>query len=809
MKFVAYCALLVGSVVSVAAQHVYERPPETLAQLVDAPSTPAVRVSPDGRTLLMLYRPNLPSIDELAQSELRLAGIRINPANNGPSRSSYYTQLVLMTLGEDGERRVTGHPEAARIRNVQFSPDGSKLAYTVDFPDQIQLFVADVATAKGGRVGDFAVNDIVSGSPYRWFADNNSMVVVSVPADRGAAPVAPLAPLGPVIQENIDGEAPARTYQDLLQNPYDEDLYRHYMLSELLHVTTDGMVQRIGEPGLIAGARPSPDGRYVLIERQHEPFSYLVPAYRFARSYTVHRTDGSLVREIARLPVADNVPTAFGSVPAGPRSVQWRSDVPATLAWVEAQDGGDARVEAEVRDRVFMLAAPFGEEPTGVVSLSLRYAGITWGDSETALVRESWYSTRQTRTFVIRPSDPAAEPRLLFDYSMEDRYADPGYPLLRTTPQGTSVMRLESGKTIMTGLGFSPDGTRPFLRSLDLVSGETEELFRSVDPYYERPIALVGDGRLLTRRETTTEPPNIFIRDLATGAADAVSTFAHPYPDLADVQKVSLQYTRDDGVLLTATLYLPSGYDADVDGPLPGLVWAYPQEFKSAQAAGQRADSPNRFKRISYWGAIPYVTQGYAVLDDVSMPVIGEGEAEPNDTFREQLVANAAAAIAEGVRRGVLDPDRVAVGGHSYGAFMTANLLAHSDLFRAGIARSGAYNRTLTPFGFQAEERLFWEAPELYFDMSPFMHADKVDEPVLLIHGEADNNSGTFPLQSRRYYGALKGLGKTVRLVMLPHESHGYRARESVLHMLWETDRWLERHVKDAPPRVRVDGPTG
>ena len=568
-------------------------------------------------------------------------------------------------------------------------------------------------------------------------------------------------------------------------------------------------MRRLGDSGLIASVRPSPDGDYVLVGRQHEPFSYLVPAFRFARSYSVHWTDGSHVRSIAQLPLAESVPTAFGSVPTGPRSLQWRADAPATVVWVEAQDGGDARMEADIRDQVFMLDAPFDGEPTVLVSLPLRYGGISWGDDETALVYESWFSTRKSRTYVIRPSDPSAEPHLLFDLSMEDRYADPGYPMTKSTVWGTSVLRLDAGMTIVTGRGYSPEGTRPFLRRLNLATGETEELFRSTDPFYEIPLALLEDGKLLTQRETVSDPPNIYVRDLATGDAREVTAFPHPYPDLAEVQKIPLQYTRADGVPLTATLYLPPGYDADEDGALPGLVWAYPREFKSAQAAGQRTDSPNQFKRVSYWGAIPYVAQGYAVLDGASMPVIGEGDEEPNDTFREQLVANAAAVIDEGVRRGVLDADRVAIGGHSYGAFMTANLLAHSDLFRAGIARSGAYNRTLTPFGFQREERLFWEAPELYFGMSPFMHADKVDEPLLLIHGEADNNSGTFPLQSRRYYGALKGLGKTVRLVMLPHESHGYRARESVLHMLWETDRWLEQYVKNASPRHQVHEPTG
>jgi dipeptidyl aminopeptidase/acylaminoacyl peptidase len=412
---------------------------------------------------------------------------------------------------------------------------------------------------------------------------------------------------------------------------------------------------------------------------------------------------------------------------------------------------------------------------------------------------------------VIEPDSPGGEPRLLFDLSYEDSYNDPGSPMTTSTPQGTRVLlTADDGQSIyLSGTGASPEGNRPFRRKMDLDTGETEELFRSAEPYYERPVTLLDPDEmtLLTLRETTTEPANYFVRDLKGGDATQLTHFPHPYPELADVQKEFITYPRADGVQLSATLYLPPGYDAERDGALPTFLWAYPREFKSADAAGQITDSPYTFKNMSYWGALPWVTRGYAVLDDASMPIVGEGDQEPNDTFVDQLVMSAQAAIDEGVRRGVVDPERVGVGGHSYGAFMTANLLAHSDLFRAGIARSGAYNRSLTPFGFQAEERTFWEAPEIYFAMSPFMHANDVNEPLLLIHGQADNNSGTFPIQSERFYNALKGHGQTARLVMLPHESHGYRARESILHMLWEMDNWLETYVKNTPSSVT--DPTG
>jgi len=784
---------------------IYRVPVQELVDLIDAPPTPAVFLGPGGEWLLVGERPNLPPITELARRELRLAGRRIDPATSGPSRARYFSGLRLVRLADSDERQVTGLPESPRIDDLSWSPDGNWVAFTHTRKDGVELWGVELSTGKARRLTDLPLN-LANGIEPAWFPNGRELLVALVPEGRGAEPAAPQVASGPVIQANAGRTAPARTYQDLLENAHDEALFDHYFTARLARVGLDGSVTRLGTSGIVRQAEPSPDGRYILVSTIHRPYSYLIPIYRFPYRIEVWSRDGELVREIADLPLAEEVPIAFGSVPTGPRSPEWRADADATLAWVEALDGGDAGAEASERDRLYLLPAPFDGDPVPLVTLAQRYGGVDWGSDDLALVESWWWPTRNNRVWRVRPDDPGAAPEKLFDFSWEDRYSDPGAPLTTWNSRGQRVLQTGDGgaKLFLRGEGASPEGDRPFLDAYDLATGETERLFHSEAPYYEVPFEVLDDAgrQLLVRRESVDEPPNYYVREAGDGDGEApiqadlrqVTAFPHPTPQLRGASKEQIRYTRADGIELTATLYLPPGKTPE-DGPFPMLMWAYPIEFKSADAAGQVKDSPYRFVRVSWYSPLVFLTRGYAVLDDPSMPIVGEGDEEPNDTYVEQLVASAKAAVDEVVRRGVAEPGRIAIGGHSYGAFMTANLLAHSDLFAAGIARSGAYNRTLTPFGFQAEERSLWEAPEVYFQLSPFMHAEKVNEPLLMIHGQADNNSGTFPMQSERFYSALKGHGATVRLVMLPYESHGYQGRESVLHMLWEMDRWLGKYV--------------
>ena len=807
-------AALAAAPALLAAQGGYKQPPAPIRQILDAAPTPTVSVSPTRDWLLLIERPALPSIANVAAPELRLAGDRINPRTGGRSRESTFTGMRLRSVAGGTERPVAT-PAGARLGAPLWSADGRRIAFTATTErDGIALYVADVATGQARRAGAARLNG-AAGAPCAWL-DAASLLCRTIPAGRGAAPAVDSTPTGPVVQESEGGRAaPNRTYQDLLQNTGDERLFDYHFTSQLAVIGVDGATRAVGAPGVYAAADPSPDGRWLLVEAVRRPYSYVVPMQRFPRDIEVwDAATGAVARRVARRPLQEQVSIAFDAEVAGPRDAEWRGDAPATLVWAEALDGGDPARPAPKRDRLALLAAPFTGAPATLAELEFRARNVEWVEradaagGPLAIVTEGWWKTRRERRWAVDPRGGARAPRLLADRSAEDRYADPGRlawglsrhgaPVVLTSPDGRFAY--------LTGEGASAEGDRPFLDRLELATGKTSRLWRSQAPHYEEAVAvLAADGsRVLTRREGATEVPNYWVRDLVRRAAPRrLTAFRDPAPQFAGVTSEILTYKRADGVQLSATMYLPAGYKK-ASGPLPFFFWAYPQEFKTAAAAAQVRGSPYRFTRPAGASHLFLLTQGYGVLDGPTMPIVGEGDAEPNDTYVEQLVSSARAAVDKVVSLGVADRDRVAVGGHSYGAFMTANLLAHSRVFKAGIARSGAYNRTLTPFGFQQEERPYWQAREIYTRMSPFTYADSVKAPILLIHGAADDNSGTFPVQSERFFAALKGNGARAKLVMLPAEAHGYRARESVGHTMWEMVNWLDTYVKPGSPRAAL-----
>ncbi len=759
---------------------------------MDAPPLPGVAVSPLRDVIALVPRRSMPSIAELARPWLGLAGSRIDPTTSGPRLAPAGMGIILRTIATGAERRIQVAADA-RIGLVGFSPDGKRLAFTDTRDTRAELHIADVASG-GTRMVDAALNMV--GGGCGWLIDSSTLLCPFVPANRQSPPAAPRTPSGPNIQENQGPSGPIRTFQDLLASAHDEALFEYYATSQLAFVdAATGRRSPLGAPGILSGAT-SPDGQYVLVSRVKRPFSRLLPSGQFPRDVEVWNRRGEKIRTVADVPMADKVP--INGVITGPRAHRWAPLDPATLIWVEALDNGDIRNKVPHRDRIVSLAAPFTGQPAEVARTEYRFGGASWTDAGTILLTENDRDTRTTRTWVLDAH--WGKPRKLWDRRQQDTYGDPGSPVFR--PGRPTILQV--GDAIyLNGIGASPDGDRPFLDRLNLRTFATERLFRSDTASFESIVGLLdeGGGRVLTRRETRSSPPNYIVRDLRAGTEQPATQFPDPHPQLtrAMADRMFVTYKRKDGVSLSGTIYLPVGYQKGQQVPM--LVWAYPQEFVDTDAASQVVGSPNRFTSVTGSSHLLLLMHGYAIFDGPTMPIVGPGETA-NDKYVEQLVASAEAAVDKAVELGIADRSRIAVGGHSYGAFMAANLLAHSDLFAAGIARSGAYNRSLTPFGFQAETRTFWEVPGVYASMSPFWHANKIKEPILLIHGEVDDNSGTFPIQSERFYMALKGHGATARYVTLPHEAHGYLARESNMHVVAETLNWLDKYVKNAAPRA-------
>ena len=776
----------------IGAQVPYQKPPQAVQTILDISPTPRLSLNPTRDYMLLLETLSYPPVADLAEPMLKLAGLRVSPKRFGPHSLPRVVGLTLRQLGQT-KGKPLHLPKDARIGTLLWAPDGTRFAFTNTTNSGIELWICDVATAKVKQMPDVQIN-AVYGDPVQWLPDSRTIVCQTVQSNRGQPPQAKPVPIGPKVMESSGKLSPVRTYQDLLQNAHDEDLLDYYGTSQLVKVDTDtGKFTRIGQPHLYYGVEVSPDGQHLLVSRLHRPYSYLLPIYRFPREVEVWDMQGQHIHKVASLPLQDEIP--IQGVPTGPRWVHWLPTAPATLIWTEALDDVDPNKEVPHRDRLLLQTAPFKEQPTEWIKLQHRFSGISWTDDGWVFVSEYDRDRRWKKTFFVNSADTKTPPRLIWDMSSQERYKHPGSLLYRTLPNGHRVVHQVNGHVFLSGDGSSPKGDFPFLDKMDLKTLKSERVFQCSDECYEYAVALMSkDGKkYLTRHESLTEPPNYFSREAGKDEKIAVTNFDDKAPQLRMIKKQLVTYKREDGVALSFTLYLPPDYKQGQR--LPAVVWAYPREYADPSVAGQVSGSPYRFTNIGGTSHLFFLLAGYAVLDGATMPVVGDPETV-NATFIKQITDSAKAAIDKADEMGVIDRKRVGIGGHSYGAFMTANLLAHSDLFRAGVARSGAYNRTLTPFGFQNERRTLWEARDTYFKVSPFLHAEKINEPILLLHGEVDNNAGTFPLQSERMYHAIKGNGGTVRLVMLPHESHGYRARESVEHTLHEMIRWFDMYVK-------------
>lgn len=778
----------------------YQRPPAVIEEVALAKLSPIIRISDNNQWALQLERSPYRSIAKLAQPELKLAGMRISPETFNTSRQAEYTGASLMNIATQEEIKIEGIPDNAVITEASFSPSSNKVALFVEEADGVYLYICTPEQPVAQKVSTRKIN-ATSGAEILWISDNE-FITLMVPENREKAPEKPTVPSGPIIQESTGKVMPARTYQDLLKNPYDEQLFDYYFTAQLVRIK-EGAVYEIGKPAIYGSTLSlSPDKSLLLIATVHRPYSYQVPVYNFPQKFEVIDLQGNSIYTLADNPTI-NIPMGYDTTSPYPRQFGWRSNQPATVYWAEAQDKGDPKQnKTDFMDIIYQISYPFNSEKQEVAKTEKRFRNILWNDDAFALLIETSRETRKNRTFTFKPCS-SESPVLLFDVSTDDNYNNPGNPLTVKNAYGKYIVYTNKAhnELLMLAQGASPKGDMPYLSRYNLKTKKNTELWRCEDGYYETILKVANPEKLqlITSRQSITEPANLCSRDLKKKKFAQLTHFANPYPAMANVSKQKIKYKRADGLDLTATVYLPAGYDKAKEGLLPVLMWAYPREYKSKAEASQVRGSQYMFTNINYGSPVYWVLRGYCVMENVEMPIVSTSEgAEPNDDFIEQLTMNAEAAVKVISEMGVGDPNRVAVGGHSYGAFMTANLLTHTKLFKAGIARSGAYNRTLTPFGFQTETRTYWEVPEIYNAMSPFMSADKLHGALLIIHGEMDNNSGTFPIQSERLFSALKGHGAIARYVVLPYESHGYAAKENILHLLYECDLWLDRYVKNA-----------
>jgi dipeptidyl aminopeptidase/acylaminoacyl peptidase len=780
----------------------YQKPSKEILELADYQRAPSVNMDSKKEYMLLSYRNTYKTLVDLNQEEMRLGGLRVNPITNISSTTTYVNNLKLRKVKDKNEVQVKGLPENALITNVRWSPNEKKIGFTNTTNSGVELWIIDVVSATASKITSDNLNANL-GSPFEWMSDNETLLVKVLPKNRQ-----PLIdgkkdlPKGPTVSTADGSKSQNRTYQDLLKNKTDEANFESLVTSELYKISVSGKAELFKAADLYAGESFSPDGKYLMLTTIQRPFSYIVPLNRFPQKTIVCDISGKEIKMVNQVPLTEIMPKGFSSVRKGKRNMSWRADKAATLSFVEALDEGDQAKEVPFRDEVFVWEAPFTSNSTSFFKTKQRFGGIIWGNDNYAIVYDSWYDTRNTKAYLVNPSNLSAEAKIISDRNSQDIYSDPGNFETKRNEFNRQVLAVENDNAYLIGNGFTKNGQFPFIDEFNLKTQKAKRLYTSIYTDKKEDLLSIEDfkkGDVLVMIQSKNEYPNYFMRNIKSkNSLTQITNFANPFESIKNVYKEVIKYKRKDGVDLSGTLYLPANYDRTAKKEkLPLLIWAYPAEFKDKNSAGQNDKNPNEFTFPSYGSFVYWVTKGYAVLDDASFPIIGEGKTEPNDTFIPQLVSNAEAAIDAVDKLGFINRKKVAVGGHSYGAFMTANLLTHSNLFACGIARSGAYNRTLTPFGFQSEQRNFWDVPEIYAGMSPFNTADKMKIPMLLVHGEADNNPGTFTLQSERYFQALKGLGAPVRLVLLPKESHGYAAKDNILHLLWEQDQFLEKYLKN------------
>ncbi|MCF7520097.1 prolyl oligopeptidase family serine peptidase [Pseudoalteromonas sp. L21] len=756
---------------------------------IDSTTQENVSLSPNGEQALFLHQIRYPSIHYVSQARVQLAGLDFYSNLYSRFDTPLYSHTTLFDISNRTSIDLT--PDSGVIIDYNWSPDVKKIAYLIQNDNTINLWVYDVETQVFKRLSQVNLSASLGGRHLRWLPDSTALIVKK----RNTKVHSPINELKQPNSLSSERQVEqGRTYQSLLKNNKLKEQFKTLALSSLVKIDLKGNVTSLTDNMLFDDFSVSPDGEYVLSSTLPKELSSYLPYKKWGRDYQV--TNLKTHHQLNVLPSLNNkvnLKKAKDSVPNGARLVKWLPSEGSTLTWTEAIDNGDMSVDKKYHDNTYKLPSPFNQNKQLIHQAKWRVHNIIWGKSGAGVAQEWLYASKQAKASLISASTSANV--LIEQRDYRDKFNDFGDPQTLRLPEGYEVLVEDDSNLLFLSNGLSKEGIRPTIKTLNKTNNTRKEYFISSKESIELPLRVANNTLIIQTQNVQTAPQYFAI--LSTDMNERIPLLTNKNKQYFDKPPTFINYKRSDGLNLSGTLHLPSNYDK-AQGKIPAVLWIYPDEFNNKKLSQQNTVKTNIFRQFDPLSPLVFLHDGIAVFESPSMPITAFDGQEPNDDFINQINLNAQAAINALEGTGLIDIDSLAVMGHSYGAFTVANLLAHTDFFKAGIARSGAYNRTLTPFGFQGEKRTLWQAKKTYIDLSPIMFADKINAPLLLIHGENDQNSGTYPLQSTRMYQALIANKKTTQLIMLPYEGHSYRAKENLTYLLKEQSAWLNKWLKSS-----------